>query len=85
MMTKRRKVTEKTSERRVWHVKAGNKREKERIDNDMKGDAVKKYWKRIMVGVTFLVIAWTALKPEYRVVFQLRSSGKTTKLWSVLW
>ena len=42
----------------------------------MKGDAVKKYWKRIMVGVTFLVIAWTALKPEYRVVFQLRSSGR---------
>ncbi|MCI6454166.1 MULTISPECIES: hypothetical protein [Lachnospiraceae] len=37
---------------------------------------MKKYWKRIMVGVTFLVIAWTALKPEYRVVFQLRSSGR---------
>ena len=41
----------------------------------MEGDAVKKYWKRIMVGVTFFV-AWTALKPEYRVVFQLRSSGR---------
>lgn len=49
---------------------------KVRIDNDMKGDTVKKYWKRIMVGVTFLIISWIALKPEYRVVFQLRSSGR---------
>lgn len=42
----------------------------------MEGDVVKKYWKRIMVGVAFFVIAWTALKPEYQVVFQLRSSGR---------